>query len=110
MIHNIAIKHGAVWIKECLFEAVDENAWRRGLYADMRVDDTVMGDWDEDVAGSRWITARMYPNASEEVASWVCELKNEKRCRCGQSNVDAVFNGREDGYENSGDKDEELEW
>ena len=82
MIHNLAIKHGAVWIKVCLFEAVDENARRREVYADLGVDDTVRGEGNEDVAGIRWVTTRMYPNASEEVASRVCELENEKGCRC----------------------------
>lgn len=110
MIHKVAIKHGGVWIKECLFEAVDENARRSGLYADLGVDDTVRGEGNEDVAGIRCVTARMYPNASEEVASRVCEPENEKRSRCCQRNVDAVFDGRENGYDNCGKPDEELEW
>ena len=110
MVHNLAIKHSAVWIKECLFEAVDENAWRSGLYADLGVDDAVIGEGDKDVAGIRWVTARMYPNASEEVAPRVCELENKKHCRRYQRSVDAVFDGRENCYENCGQPDEELEW
>lgn len=49
VVHNLAIKHGAVWIKECLFEAVDENARRSGLYADLWVDDAVRGEGYKDV-------------------------------------------------------------
>jgi hypothetical protein len=110
MIHNLAIKHGAVWVKVCLFEAVDENARRREVYADLGVDDTVRGERNEDVAGIRWVTTRMYPNASEEVASRVCEPENEKDCRCCQRNIEAIFDGRENGHDNCGKPDDELEW
>ena|SRR6266850_3559239 len=52
----------------------------------------------------------MYSDTSKEMAARMCELENEKYCRCGQRNVDAVFDGRENGHENCGSPDEELEW
>jgi hypothetical protein len=55
MIHNLAIKHGAVRINECLFKAVDENARRRGLHADLGINDAVRREGNEDIARVRWV-------------------------------------------------------
>jgi hypothetical protein len=57
MIHNLGIMHGGVRIKECLFNAVDDNARRRWLYADLGVDDAVRREGNEDIARVRWATA-----------------------------------------------------
>ena len=50
MIHDFAVKHATVRIDVRLFEAVDEDAWRRGVHADLRVDDAITGERNENVA------------------------------------------------------------
>ena len=84
MIHDIVVKYGTVRIDKCLLKAVDEDARRRGLHANLRVDDAITGEGYEDVTCLRCTVTCMYPNASKEMTMRVRKPEDEKCPRCGQ--------------------------
>jgi hypothetical protein len=79
MVHNLAVEDTTVRIEECLFKAIDEDAWRRGLYPNLGVDDAITSERNENVSRVRCTTTRVDPNASKEMASRVRKSEDEKR-------------------------------
>ena len=110
MIHDVTVKDATVRVDKRLVKAVDENARRRWLHANLRIDDAIItSEGYKDITCLRRVT-RMYPNASKEITPRVCKPEDEKCRRCGQRDVDAVFDGRENGDKNCSPPDEKFEW